>query len=56
LEVSRTVTEKEQLTARPELSMTVAWTGVVPMGKLVPDAGLYTTDDIPQLSLIIQLG
>jgi hypothetical protein len=36
--------------------MTVAWTGVVPTGKLVPEAGLYTTEDVPQFSFTEKLG
>jgi hypothetical protein len=56
LEGSKTVTEKVQLTVLPELSVTVAVTGVVPTRKLVPDAGLYITEDTPQLSVVVMGG
>jgi hypothetical protein len=55
-EGSLTVTVKVQEAVRPELSMAVAATVVVPKGKLNPETGLYTTEEIPQFTKAAQTG
>jgi hypothetical protein len=49
--VSLTVTLNKQLAELPDASDTVQWTGVVPIGKVEPDAGIQTGAPTPgQLS------
>ena len=48
--VSCTVTVNEQLAVLPDPSVAVQLTVVVPLAKLVPEAGVQTTLTVEQLS------
>jgi hypothetical protein len=48
-----TVTLKPQLFCNPAPSVTVQVTGVLPIGKVEPEAGLQLVITVPQLSVAV---
>jgi hypothetical protein len=49
--LSKTRTVKAQFSVFPRASEAVQVTMFVPLGKLVPEGGLHTSDAVPQLSV-----